>query len=63
MAAADAIRQLNGEKPQATEVGDLRREVLELQGELKTLRESLETLKKQGEAAVKAVTPDRAKGD
>lgn len=62
LAAADAIRQLNGEKPQATEVGDLRREVLELQGEIKILRESLETLKKQGEAAVKGVTPDRAKG-
>jgi predicted anti-sigma-YlaC factor YlaD len=31
-----------------------RREVLELQGELKSLRDSFETLKKQGEATAKA---------
>ena len=53
-AATEAIKKLSGEKPQAAEVGDLRREVLELQGELKSLRDSFETLKKQGEATAKA---------
>jgi hypothetical protein len=53
-AATEAIKKLSGEKPQVAEVGDLRREVLELQGELKSLRDSFETLKKQGEATTKA---------
>ena len=55
-AAIDAIRKLSGEKPQAAEVGDLRREVLNLQGELKQLTERLETMRKQAEAAEKNVT-------
>jgi aminopeptidase N len=50
-AAGEAIRKLNGEKPQAAEVGDLRREVLTLQDELKQLRERIDTLGKQTEAA------------
>lgn len=53
-AATEAIRKLSGDKPQAAEVGDLRREILELQGELKSLRDGYETLKKQGEATEKA---------
>jgi aminopeptidase N len=53
-AATEAIRKLSGDKPQATEIGDLRREILELQGELKSLRDGYETLKKQGEATGKA---------
>jgi len=53
-AANEAIRKLSGDKPQAVEVGDLRREILELQGQLKSLREGIETLKKQGEATAKA---------
>jgi len=53
-AAIEAIRKLSGDKPQAAEVGDLRREILELQGDLKSLRDGYETLKKQGEATAKA---------
>jgi aminopeptidase N len=60
-AAAEAIRKLNGEKPQAAEVGDLRREVLTLQEELKQLRERFETLGKQTEAARSATPPAAAK--
>ncbi len=48
--AADAVRKLSGEKPQAAEVGDLRRELLDLRKELKTLHDQLDTLRKQGEA-------------
>jgi HEAT repeat protein len=58
-AAAEAIRKLNGEKPQAAEVGDLRREVLTLQEELKQLRERFETLGKQTEAT-RSATPSAA---
>ncbi len=53
-AASEAIQKLSRDKPQAAEVGDLRREILELQGQLKALREGFETLKKQGDAAAKA---------
>ena len=53
-AAEEAIRKLNAEKPQAAEVGDLRREVLDLQKELKELREGLETMRKQSAASAKA---------
>jgi len=60
--AVEAIRKLNAEKPQAAEVGDLRREVLDLQSELKTLRDSLDTLKKQTDATLKSVTPTAPKG-
>ncbi len=46
-AAAAAIRKLNAAKPQATEVTDLRNEVLEMKKKLSELREELETLEKK----------------
>jgi len=52
-AAAAAIQKLNADKVQADEVKDLRKEVLEMQEGWKSLREELETLKKQSEAVGK----------
>lgn len=52
-AADTAIRLLNGEKLQATEMRDLRSEILEMQKEWKSMRDELETLKKQNEASDK----------
>jgi aminopeptidase N len=45
--ATDAIRKITAAGGQAGEVKDLRRELLELQKELKTVRDGLETVKKQ----------------
>lgn len=53
-AAETAIRQLSAEKRQATEIKDLRSEILEMQKGWKSLREELETLKKQDEASGKS---------
>jgi aminopeptidase N len=46
-AAAEAVKKLNASKPQATEVGDLRKDVLELEKDLRDLRKKLETLDKK----------------
>lgn len=59
-AAKEAIQALNGEKKQASEVVDLRREVLSLQDELKRLRDRLDTLGKQTDAARSAPKPPTA---
>lgn len=50
-AAAEAVRKLRGEKAPSTELGALRREMLDGQREMRTLREELETLRKRVEAA------------
>ena len=46
-AATEAIRKITAGRSQADEVKDLRRELLELQREIKTVRDGLETVKKQ----------------
>ncbi len=46
-AATEAIRKITATRGEADEVKDLRRELLELQKELKTVRDGLETVKKQ----------------
>ena len=46
-AATESIRKITAGRPQADEVKDLRRELLELQKALKNVREGLETVKKQ----------------
>ena len=50
-AAESAIEKLNGEKKQADEVRDLRKELLDLQKEFGALKKKLETEEKQEEAA------------
>lgn len=49
-AADEAIKKLNAAKPQADEVKDLRRELMELQSEIKTLKEGLNAVRKQATA-------------
>ena len=56
--ATEAIRKITAARGQADEVKDLRRELLELQKELKTVRDGLETVKKQ---TTPAPTEEKAK--
>ncbi len=51
-AAESAIQKLGAEKKQATEVKDLRKEVLELQKGLREMKAKLDTMEKQGTAEV-----------
>ena len=56
--ATEAIRKITAARGQADEVKELRRELLELQKELKTVRDGLETVKKQ---TTPAPTEEKAK--
>lgn len=47
--ARKAIEQLNGQKPQGQELKDLRKEVLDLQGEIREMREMIEKMQKKPE--------------